>query len=101
MAKELTKNKQERERIRKRLIQLIDESSARDLFEGRGFDNYKIRNGSELYVLYQSNGGRWSFYKRNKLVLDRKDEELVDRFTNKVHQYLEENDISTTTLGGI
>ena len=74
MAKEPTEDKQER--IRKRLVQLIDESSAKELFEGRDFDSYKIRNGSELYVLYQSNGGRWSFFKGNNLGLNKKNQEL-------------------------
>lgn len=99
MAKEPIKDEQDR--IRERLVQLIDESSAKALFEGRHFDSYEIRNGSELYVLYQSNGGRWSFFNGDNLVLDRQDQELFDRFTHKVFQYLEENDISTTTLWGI
>jgi hypothetical protein len=100
MAKKPIKDMQER--IRERLIQLIDESPARDLFEGRDSmaNSYTIRDGDDYYILY--NRTRWSFYKGKSLILDRKDEELVAcKFTNKIFRFLEENDISTDSLLGI
>jgi|SRR3989344_3540592 len=90
MTKEPTKNVQQK--LRERLLKIIDETSPEELMNGRSLIDccYVLEDGSGSYCIYQHNGGRWSFSKGEKRLFAVNDDQLVDIFTHKVGQFIKE-----------